>query len=214
MCVDFQKNLMPIICFLNAESDDAQSRHPRVPHDKTPMEMPPKAEAVVFAPDVGDIGLTKFAVRASQWNSRAKVYRGVLKPLEKYPMRPSVLGKVIYDNNVDLNSIYRQARAIAKSMFGKENNVRSVLETLFYVPNKNIFVVVLRARSELEPKVIQNNDYFGVEFKYDLYAKYSVQMNTSAIVLLTNSSLRGNALIAELSSKIVAEHPSAVQLVN
>ncbi len=183
---------------------------------KKPRRRRSKPAPAVFAPDVGDIGLSKFTVRGTQWNARSKVYRGVIKPLEKYPVQPlpHVLGKVIYDNNIDLNSVYRQARAIAQNMFGKANNVRSVLETLFYVPNKDIFIVVLRARSELEPKVIENNDYFGVEFKYDLCAKYPVQMNTSAIVLLPNSSLRGNALIAELSGQIVAEHPSSVQLVN
>lgn len=176
----------------------------------------PKAVAPAFAPDLAhDLGLSKFVVRGKRWDARAGVYRGVLNPLDKHPLPWWDLKDVIYDRNADLDGVYRQARAVAKNMFGKENNVRSVMEMLFYVPKKDIFIVVLRTRSESEPKVIKNNDYLGVEFKFELFAKHSVVMNQEAIVLLQSSGMKVKdpALVTELLNKVVAEHPSAVMLV-
>lgn len=180
--------------------------------EKKPSGRRPKA---VASPNVGS-GLSKFRVHKVLWDARLKLrtfdYQG--KPLGKLPIPSGDLAHVRYDR-VEVYPYLRQARAIAKNMFArKENNVRGVLNMVYYVPKKDVFVVVLRARSELEPKIIKNNAYYGVEFTINPNVdQHPIVMDKAAIVLSRNSDLKDEALSEELYRNLLVEHPSAVQLV-
>jgi hypothetical protein len=111
-------------------------------------------------------------------------------------------------SGVELGQIKKHATGMAKGMFAKQNNIREILPYLFFVPKKDIFILVLRARSAKEPKINKYNDFFGVEFKYDPTVKHKIIFNKNAFVILENTDKKvqlGNVL----THGVVSEHSSA-----
>lgn len=66
--------------------------------------------------------------------------------------------------NIPLSKIFKNAVKMINNAFENTQNIQSILPFLFYVPKKDLFIIILRTHSLKSNK---KHDYYAVEFTYE-----------------------------------------------
>jgi hypothetical protein len=128
--------------------------------------------------------------------------------------KTDLVGKhnVEYDG-YSLNKIYKHAKGACLGMFKDDNDIRGVVDDVFYyVPSQDLFVVALKARCDANRKDKDLNTVYGVEFTYDLNRKYMIEVEKNAMVLLDEHKATAKELVKDTDKALKIEYPDAVLL--
>ena len=126
----------------------------------------------------------------------------------------NLVGKrdVEYDG-YNLSKIYKHAKGACLGMFKDDNDIRGVVEDVFYyVPSQDLFVIALKARCDTDRKDKDLNTVYGVEFTYDLNRKYMIEVEKNAMVLLDEHKATAKELVKDTDKALKIEYPDAVLL--
>jgi hypothetical protein len=108
--------------------------------------------------------------------------------------------------------IFKHGKAVSLGMFGADNHIRGIVDTWCYVPSKDIFVIALKARSDINKKAKDINTVYGVEFTYDANIKYKIRVSKDSAVLLNDFQGNSDELIEETKEAMIDEYENAIIL--
>lgn len=116
----------------------------------------------------------------------------------------------VWYKGTQLMGIRKMAEAVVQKYFAKQVRIRGVKRVLFYVPKIDMFVIVIRTGSSVEPRNRDLNDFYGIEFKYDEKAKVKITMDSNAITLA--ETYNGELPAVDMLKNIKEEYPDVIRL--
>lgn len=111
---------------------------------------------------------------------------------------------IYFGNHVDslkyrgipLSKIFKNVVKMINNVFENTQNIQCILPFLFYVPKKDLFIIILRTNSH---KSTRKHDYYAIEFTYECKAYKNIILLFENIKRMTDISVAEKQLYNKLN---------------